>query len=722
MMLGAWVVVVTALMLILPGAVVGRRMNLPWPVALASGPPITFALVSILTVLYSAVGFQWNAVSALVGLLFVFGGAWIYSALLRTGIGRRLAPVPADSGQPRVGFTAMLRVAAGLGLGGLIIAITCIRPVANTAFAGLGNISQVWDSLWHASSLRWIHETGIGSAMRMGELMNYDTHGFNYYPNTWHALGALLFPLTGATPVELYNTYSPAVLAVTVPLGVAALAYWFARHRYDVDASALIAGTAGAVSALFPSLPYVEVQLTSVPNAVGVSLAPVAAVLVLSVLRDRSRVLPAALAVAGVTATHPSGLIVVGLIVALWWLCEGLWRPVAGRLADLATLSVAAVVTLVLVAPVVLGTIRVADTNELPFFDFREDTIGVLDGLARGAFNGTIPLELNHFPIWPLIIVTILGLGVLVWLRCWAGLATWVVFALVTANAMVSLGPLSYPLGAIGGYFYNSPHRLTFVVAIVSAAAAGVAIGVAALALIGLIGRRMGSSGAGGADVQKSDAPETDLPEADLPEADADNTAGGTSSTTRRRWLAAATYVVLLALIAGAGVVRYPPDAQIASKERGGKYVGPDDLAAYEWLASQPDAQNVLVLNNLDQGTGWLYPVTGVTPMFPFYRANEFSERQRDLFWGVAEIGANPAIDQIVRDMNVHYVIDSPPSYWEFQRGRPDPERGHQGDPFLSLRENGAPGLTEVFRRGDAVIYRVNDLVYPPAEPVPAPS
>ncbi|MFC8315260.1 DUF6541 family protein [Gordonia sp. NPDC057258] len=693
MMLGAWVVVVTALVLILPGAFVGRRMNLPWPVALAAGPPITFALVSILTVLYSVVGFEWNAVSALVGLVFAVGGAWVYSALLLTRWGQRLAPVPDADGESRVGRTAMVRVAAGLGLGGLVIAVTCIRPIATTAFAGLGNISQVWDSLWHASSLRWIHETGVGSAMRMGELMNYDTQGFNYYPNTWHALGALLFPLTGADPVELYNTYSPAVLAITVPLGVASLAYWFARHRYDVDSSALIAGTAGALSALFPSLPYVEVQLTSVPNAVGVSLAPVAAVLVMSVVSDRSRVLPAALAVAGVTATHPSGLIVVGVIVVLWWLCEGLWRSVAGRLRDLATLAVTAVVTLVLIAPVVLGTIRVADTNELPFFDFREETIGVLDGLVKGAFNGTIPLELDHFPVWPLIVVTLLGLIALVWLRCWAGLVAWFVFALVTANAMVSLGPLSYPLGAIGGYFYNSPHRLTFVVAILSAAAAGVAIGVLALGVAGLVRRRVASDPTDGQ--EKAEA-----------------------TSGKARWVVAATYVVLLGLIAGAAVVRYPPNAQIASKERGGKYVGPDDLAAYEWLAAQPDAQDVLVLNNLDQGTGYLYPVTGVTPMFPFYRANEFSERQRDLFWGVSEIGADPAIDQIVRDMNVHYVIDSPPSYWEFQRGMPDPARGHQGDPFLALRQNGAPGLTEVFRRGDAVVYRVNNLVYPPP---PAP-
>ncbi|WP_168698516.1 DUF6541 family protein [Gordonia paraffinivorans] len=692
MVLAAWVVIVTALVLILPGAFVGRRMSLPWPVAFAAGPAITFALVSVLTVLYSAVGFVWNPVSALVGLLIVLVGAWIWSRLLQTGIGLRLAPAPADTGEPGVGRTAILRVAAGLGLGGVIIAVTCIRPVAKTAFAGLNNISQVWDSLWHASSLRWINETGIGSAMRMGELMNYDTHGFNYYPNTWHALGALLFPLTGANPVEMYNTYSPAVLAVTVPLGVAALAYWFARHRYDVDTSALIAGVAGAVGALFPSLPYVEVQLTSVPNAVGVSLAPAVAVLVISVVRDRRRVGPAALAVSGVTATHPSGLILLGVIVALWWLLEGAWRPAASRLADLATLAVTAALTLVLIFPVVLGTIRVADTNELPFFDFREDGIGVLDGLAQGAFNGTIPLNLDHYPNWPLIIVTVVGLAVLAWLRCWAGLAGWVVFALVTTNAVVSLGPLSYPLGAIGGYFYNSPHRLTFVVAMFSAAAAGTAIGVALVAVTRFLGRRLAPSG-------DDDAP---------------------APTKKSRVLVAATYVVLLALIAGAAVVRYPPNAQIASKERGGKYIGPDDLVAYEWLASQPDAYDVLVLNNLDQGTGWLYPVTGVTPLFPFYRANEFSDRQRDLFWGAAKIGADPAIDQIVRDLNVHYVIDSPPSYWEFQRGRPDPENGHQGDPFLELRENGAPGLTEVFRQGETVVYRVNEKVYQPA-PVPVP-
>ncbi|MGV9860698.1 DUF6541 family protein [Gordonia sp. NPDC003425] len=686
MLLGAWVSVVTAVLLIVPGALVGRRMTLPWPVAIAAGPPITFAVVHVLTVLYGAVGIEWNLLTALLGTVVIVALAWLYALALRTRVGRRLAPVPAvgspdtddDAVDRPFGLTAALRAGVGIALGAIIIVITCIRPVAKTAFAGLNNIPQVWDSLWHASSLRFIADTGIGSSLRMGELMNYDTHGFNYYPNTWHALGALTMPLTGANPVQTYNTYSPATLAITVTFGVAALAYWMARHRYDTTTSALLAGAAGAVSALFPSLPYVEVQLTSVPNAVGVSLTPVAAILTISAVRDRRRVLPAAVAVCGVTATHPSGLILVGVIVGLWWLLEALWRPVRSRLGDIVTLVVTGALTLVLAFPVVLGTIKVADTNELPFFDFRVETVGVLDGLAQAAFNGTVPLSTQSYPVWVLIVLTIAGAGALIWLRCWGGLAAWVVFVLVTANSVVSLGPLSYPLGAIGGYFYNSPHRLTLVVSLFSAAAAGIALGMATLA-VARWAARLGTDD---------------------------------SSASRRRWLAPTAVAVLFALIAAGGVWRYPVNAQIASKERGGKFVGPDDLAAYHWLERQPDAHDAVILNNLDQGTGWIYPVTGLTPMFAFYRANDFSQRQRDLFWGTSKIGTDPYIDGIVRDMNVRYVIDSPPSYWPFQNGVPDPEHGVQGDPFLELREHGTPGLTEVFRQGNATVYRVNEKVF----------
>ena len=77
MLLGAWVSVVTVVLLIVPGACVGRRMTLSWPVAIAAGAPITFAIVSVSTVLYGAIGFEWNVITALVAVLVAFALAWV---------------------------------------------------------------------------------------------------------------------------------------------------------------------------------------------------------------------------------------------------------------------------------------------------------------------------------------------------------------------------------------------------------------------------------------------------------------------------------------------------------------------------------------------------------------------------------------------------------------------------------------------------------------------
>lgn len=693
MMLAAWVTVITALLLVVPGAVIARRMGVVWPVAIAVGPPTTFGVVSLATVIYGEIGFVWNPISALLAFVVALVVAWGYSRLCRTPFGLRRLPAPSDDdGADPLPTGARWRLAAGVVLGAVVIVVTAVRPVVRYTFAGLHNIPQVWDALWHASSLRWIGETGVASSLRMGELMNYDTHGFNYYPNTWHALGALLMPLTGADPVELYSTYSPAVLAITVPIAVGSLAYWFARHRLSTSSSATVAAVGAALAGLFPSLPYVELELTAVPNAVGVSLAPPAAILVISAVRDRRRILPAALAVAGVTATHPSGLVVGLVIVGLWWILEGLWRPVGTpgrsqspiirRCSDLAALASTGILAMILSAPVIYGTVRIADNNELSGFEFRDDALSPVSALKQALFNYTVPLD-RIGPVWWLVALTLAGIVVLVWLRAWAGLAAWALFVLVTANSVVPLGPLSGPLGTLGGYFYNSGHRLTFVTAMFAAAAASVVIGGITVAATHWLARHRSTTDA------------------------------------RRRWNNAAVpavAAVALLLVAAGAVVRYPANAEIASKERAAVLIGPDDLAAYHWLADQPDADESLILNNLDQGTGWIYPVTGLTPMFPFYRANDFSLRQRDLFWNVSKIGADPHVDKIVRDMNVRYVIDSPPSYWWFQNGVPDPEHGRQGDPFLALRQHGAPGLEEVFRRGNVTVWQVRESVSnPPA-------
>lgn len=670
MLLAAWITVVTAVILIVPGALVGRRMSLPWPVAVAAGAPLTFGMIGIFTVLYGALSIPWNVGTAAV----MVGVSWLVAWGWDLGTRRfgSLAPAVAAEVRP-ISRPALLTVAAGVLLGALIIVLTSIRRLIGTTFFGLNNISQVWDALWHADALQWIHETGDGSSLHMGELMNYDTHGFNYYPNTWHDLGALLYPLTGANTVELYNIYSPASLAFTLPISIGSLAYWLGRKRFDPDRSAVFAALAAAVTAVFPSLPYVELAFTAVPNAVGVSLAPVTAVLVISAVGDRRRVLAAVLAIAGTAATHPSGLVVMAVIVGSWWLLQALWKPVRGRGGDVATLAAIGAGALVLISPVIIGTLKISENNELSGFDFRDENASVAKAFVRAAFNGTDLLG-HQYPLLYLLIPAAIGLGWLVWSRNWAVVAAWLAFIVTTANAVSDLGGLPSKLfGALGGYFYNSPHRLTFVVSMFTAVAAGIGLGVLVLGVARLLAQK--------------------------------------SAWQRNPLALPALTVVGLLIVAGAGAVRYADNGKIAVQYRSGAYVGVEDVEAYRWLAQQPEARSTVILNNLDQGSGWMYPVADLTPLFPFYRANDFSQRQSDVYWNVARIGADPRIDQIVRDLDIRYVIDAPPSYWWFQNGAPNLAEGRFGDPFLPLRENGAPGLREVYRQGNVTIYEVADAI-----------
>lgn len=669
MLLAAWITVITAVILIVPGALVGRRMALPWPVAVAAAAPLTFGMVGVFTVLYGAVGIPWNLLTALLMVVVCWLIAWAWDiGARRLGV---LAPAPVDD-TPALGRTGQLTIVAGVVLGALIIVATSVRRLMGTTFLGLGNISQVWDALWHADALQWIHQTGDASALHMGDLMNYDTHGFNYYPNTWHALGSLLYPLTGADTTELYNVYSPAVLAFTLPISVGAMAYWLGRKRLDPDRSAVLASIAAAVTAVFPALPYVEIAFTAIPNAVGVSLAPVTAILVATAVSDRRRILPAAIAVAGTAATHPSGLVVVAVIVGLWWLLERLWSPVRSRLADFVTLAVVGVTALVLITPVIIGTLKISENNELAGFEFRDAGANLGTAVSRAAFGGTDLLS-NDYPLIYLLIPAALGLCWLIWSRNWGVVAAWLIFVATTANAVYELGGLpSRLLGTLGGYFYNAPHRLTFVVSIFTAVGAGIGLGILVLGAIALL-RRSGR-------------------------------------LSNPLLIPAATMVGLL-VVAGAGAVRYEDNSKIAVQFRSELRIGLEDVAAYKWLAQQPDARDTVILNNLDQGSGWMYPVADLTPLFPFYRANEFSARQSKLYWNVDKIGSDSEIDQIVRDFGIRYVFDSPPSYWWFQNGRQNLAEGRFGDPFLPLREAGAPGLREIYRQGNVTIFEVTDEV-----------
>src|SRR5512135_1298052 len=61
------------LLLIAPGALVGAAARLPWPVAVAVGPALTYGVVGLAIVPLGAIGWPWNAWTAVFALAVVTG-------------------------------------------------------------------------------------------------------------------------------------------------------------------------------------------------------------------------------------------------------------------------------------------------------------------------------------------------------------------------------------------------------------------------------------------------------------------------------------------------------------------------------------------------------------------------------------------------------------------------------------------------------------------------
>ena len=259
-MVTALTAVITALLIfILPGAVVGwcAGMRLPW--AVSTGVVITAGVWGVLAWWYGnhniAVTFdsliKGTAVFAAVGLVWRIGYSLI-SALR----GRRkrqlerelLSPAELDNQrkwwsreQLRAWFRSPNRHGGVLDpmwilpLAGVVTGFTLLTQRAMDAIEGsedgLDSIFQGWDVHWHASVLRFIHETGVASSIRMGELQNIETQKPLFYPTGFHTFGAALQDYADLTPVEALNVTSVVLPAVSLALSAAFLAWGMVGRR-----------------------------------------------------------------------------------------------------------------------------------------------------------------------------------------------------------------------------------------------------------------------------------------------------------------------------------------------------------------------------------------------------------------------------------------------------------------------------------------------------------
>jgi hypothetical protein len=600
------------LLLVIPGAIIARTAQLTWPTAVAVGPTLTYGTVALAILPMGAVGIPWNLWTALLALLIVVGVVAGLQAVLK----RRREPTP--EGQPMTAGPALV-VAIGVILGATLITFAAIRGMPHWQ-----SIPSTWDSVWHANTIRFILDTGQASPTHMGELRNVETHDALYYPSTFHALAAIQSQLTGAAATTAYTLNSLAVAVWLFPASAAALTWHLLNGRAVGQwRAAGSAAAAAALSASFTAVPYVEFDTASMPNLAAYGLAVPTMLLIVSSLRHRDRIPLAVLALLGVFSVHITGGVVTVVFVVAWWLCEGLWRPVRGRLADFVSLVAVAGPTVLLLLPQFVGVLQQAEIIVGHAFVTHE-------GKKKALFDAVVQhtRHLNDYPIQnALIALAAIGFVILLFLRMWWPVAVWLLLVLAIIH---SSAPFGGPLGAVTGrfsdLFYSDPRRLSAVVTMLLAPMAGIALfTVTTAALAGLrrltprLGPRVGY---------------------------------------------AMTAVVLVAVSVGMAWHYFPRHERLIGEKYDRVMIDDSDLEAFAYLATLPGARDTLIGNANTDGTAWVYAVAGLHPLWTHY---DYPQQQgpgyhRFIFWAYADdADTDPRVAEAVRALNIRYVITSSP-------------------------------------------------------------
>jgi D-galactosaminyltransferase len=612
-------VLLTLLMLVVPGAIVAAAVRIPVPVAVAVGPALTYGVVALAIVPFGAVGIPWNGWTALFALAVVTAiAACLPKALNR--FREREAEQYAVSRGPA------LTVAAGV-----LIGATLILVAAATGLPHWQSIPSTWDAVWHANTVRWILETGQASPTHMGELRNVETHDALYYPSTFHALASVCSQVMGAAPTTAYTLNSVAASVWLFPVSAAILTWKLLRHKFSEWQTAGAAATAAALSASFTAIPYVEFDVASMPNLAAYGLAVPTMALVMSAVAHRERIPLAVLALLGVFSVHITGGVVTVVFVVAWWLVDALWHPVRNRLSDFLALVVIAVPTVCLLLPQFVGVLQQAEIIEgHAFVTHQGKKRGLIDALVQHTRH------LNDFPIqWILIVFGGIGGLVLLYKRIWWPLVVWLGLVVCIVH---SSAPFGGPLGALTGkfsdLFYSDPRRLSAVVTMLLAAAAGTGLFVVVGTAVGGIRRAL--------DPERAGHP--------------------------ARWYGAAAAVLIVVTVV-IGVCYLPRGRFLFGEKYDSVIIDSKDLEAFAYLATLPGARDTLIGNANTDGTAWMYAVAGLHPLWTHYDypVQQGPGPNRFAFWAYADdADTDPRIAEVVKALNIRYVLTSTPVVLKF--------------------------------------------------------
>lgn len=541
---------------------------------------------------------------------------------------------------------------------------------------GTWNIPQGWDVQWHANVVRFIMDTGVASATRMGELQNVETHAFSLYPVGFHAGVALFAEAAGLEPIPALNTAEAVLPAVALSISMGCLVLAFMRSKKLT--AQIGAGLAAIAIYAAPQFLWVADYVGMWPYLFAMSMTGIVVWLFLAVPGCHPAALPAALAFLGVLTAHPSSVTVVVICVALSWLASTLVRPEVSRLSDTLWLAIPALAaTLAFLPQMLAGSEQAQEVSGWQAAEASEDV---------DAWHTAFWMDTRHvaefFPNYdPTIVLWLAGAGALA-LLLWRG-QVWP--ALFYA---VSLCATSYALSPVGGVWgdvlaqisslhYNTAHRLILpvVMCVYAAAAIGVAAMIRLITLAPLAARK--------------------------------------GSTVGRRATAVASAVAAVGIAAWAVPVVRADTTDSAARIYGSsrvdsRMVSDNDLAAFNWLGRQPAAREGYTMGDPTDGHSWIYAYNGVPTQSRHYQwpvgfpGSEFNIAFDDPDFAGKGLRGAPGeeniADRAIDRLDIRFYIISPGPFWAFQR----PDLVMERSLWLSHE------FTPVYRKGDVVIFAVN--------------
>jgi hypothetical protein len=599
---------VTVLATFLPGGLVTAAAGLRVPVAIATAPLVTYGLIAAASTLAIVVDVPWGPWFLLVEALLVAAVVGV----LRRRAGRPRRRRRPSMEQPARGWRDLRRprrsdlaLAAGVTAGSLYSAAVLVR-----GFGDFGNVSQEWDNTFHANAVRFISESGVVDPYGLRFVNDWDSESF-FYPNAFHALGAVVRDLTGAAVPPVLNGAS-LMIGVIAAVGLAVL-------LREIGAPTVVSATAPVLLAGFTSFPYDVIWRGPVlPYATGLALLPAFLLLIREVLAraDLRRATLAGLGGAALFGLQPAtaltGAAFAVVFLVATWVRRG--RP---DVRALALLAAAGGLSLVVAAPIVLASVRtgtsVATVVDWPPVQTPGQAIGDL-------------LFLNHAmddPQWTLAALIVVGLFSLRsarymwwWLGCGA-LGAWF-FVLAS----------SYDSGlaeAVTQPWWNDRWRFIAIAV----------LGLAALAAHGLWRVSIG----------------------------VEHLLARAERRTGRRLLrpGLAGGLVFLAVFVASGALYQDRNSDlVADTYQETDYLSEAEEAGFAWLAERV-SDGEMVMNDPGDGSSFMYALAGVRPVFGHQVPEEGYElrghAQRAFFERFRCLDSDPVVRQTIDDLDIRYVF-----------------------------------------------------------------